>query len=171
MRTIDLKLIGILNRYLSSIRPKNHQNRKPIILAASLSSMAINAQRFIEDAIAEIKHDVQGRAIIGLSGGVDSSLCAKLAHRALGYRLVPIYVDSGPMRQSESDWIEQLFQGIGLMRVCAEKRFLEALRGFIDQEEKRKIVDETFIRVFEERASKIGGNCLIQGTIYPDRIE
>ncbi|MDD1759476.1 MAG: 7-cyano-7-deazaguanine synthase, partial [Methanothrix sp.] len=131
----------------------------------------MNVERFIQDAIAEIKHDVQGRAIIGLSGGVDSSVCAMLAHRALGDRLVPVYVDSGLMRQDESDRIEQLFKEIGLVRVDALDRFLEALKGVTDPEEKRKKVGETFIRVFEEEARKIGSDCLIQGTIYPDRIE
>ncbi len=133
--------------------------------------MALNANRFIDDAIADIKRDVTGRAIIGLSGGVDSSVCAMLAHRALGDRLVPVYVDSGLMRQFESERIEQLFQNIGLVRVNAHERFLEALTGVTDPEEKRKVVGETFIRVFEEEARKIGGDCLIQGTIYPDRIE
>jgi len=133
--------------------------------------MAMNVERFIQDAIAEIKHDVQGRAIIGLSGGVDSSVCAMLAHRALGDRLVPVYVDSGLMRKDESDRIEQLFKDIGLVRVNAQERFLEALKGVTDPEEKRKKVGETFIRVFEEEARKIGSDCLIQGTIYPDRIE
>ncbi len=109
--------------------------------------MAMNAERFIENAIAEIKRDIKGRAIIGLSGGVDSSVCAMLAHRALGDRLVPVYVDSGLMRQSESDRIEELFKDL------------------------RMVVGETFIRVFEEEARRIGGDCLIQGTIYPDRIE
>jgi GMP synthase (glutamine-hydrolysing) len=133
--------------------------------------MAMNAERFIQDAIAEIKRDVQGRAIIGLSGGVDSSVCAMLAHRALGDRLVPVYVDSGLMRKDESDRIEQLFKDIGLVRVNAHNKFLEALKGVTDPEEKRMIVGETFIRVFEEEARKIGSDCLIQGTIYPDRIE
>ncbi len=133
--------------------------------------MVMNVQRFIEEAIAEIRADVSGRAIIGLSGGVDSSVCAVLAHRALGDRLVPVYVDSGLMRQFESDRIEQLFKGLGLIRVNAQDRFLEALRGVTDPEEKRKVVGATFIRVFEEEARKIGGDCLIQGTIYPDRIE
>jgi GMP synthase (glutamine-hydrolysing) len=131
----------------------------------------MNVERFIQDAIAEIKHDVQGRAIIGLSGGVDSSVCAMLAHRALGDRLVPVYVDSGLMRQDESDRIDQLFKEIGLLRVNDLDRFLEALKGVTDPEEKRKKVGETFIRVFEEEARKIGSDCLIQGTIYPDRIE
>ncbi len=133
--------------------------------------MAMNAERFIEEAIEEIRRDVPGRAIIGLSGGVDSSVCAILAHRALGDRLVPVYVDSGLMRQFESDRIEHLFKDIGIVRVDAEERFLDALKGVTDPEEKRKIVGETFIRVFEEEARKIGGDCLIQGTIYPDRIE
>jgi GMP synthase (glutamine-hydrolysing) len=119
----------------------------------------------------EIRRQVKGRAIIGLSGGVDSSVCAILAHRALGDRLVPVYVDSGLMRQFESDRIEQLFKDIGLVRVNAQERFLEALQGAVDPEEKRMVVGETFIRVFEEEARKIGGDCLIQGTIYPDRIE
>lgn len=133
--------------------------------------MAMNAERFIEEAIAEIRRDVSGRAIIGLSGGVDSSVCAILAHRALGDRLVPVYVDSGLMRQFESDRIEQLFKDIGVVRVDAEDKFLDALKGVTDPEEKRKVVGETFIRVFEEEARKIKGDCLIQGTIYPDRIE
>jgi GMP synthase (glutamine-hydrolysing) len=133
--------------------------------------MAMNAERFIEEAIAEIRRDVSGRAIIGLSGGVDSSVCAILAHRALGDRLVPVYVDSGLMRQFESDRIEQLFKDIGIVRVNAEEKFLDALKGVTDPEEKRMVVGETFIRVFEEEARKIKGDCLIQGTIYPDRIE
>jgi GMP synthase (glutamine-hydrolysing) len=146
-------------------------NRKPIILEARLIAMVMDAQRFIKDAIAEIKRDVTGRAIIGLSGGVDSSVAAILAHRAIGDRLVPVYVDSGLMRQDESDRIEQIFKDIGIVRVNAMDRFLEALRGVTDPEGKRKVVGETFIRVFEEEARKIGCDCLMQGTIYPDRIE
>ena len=133
--------------------------------------MAMNVQSFIENAIEEIRREVKGRAIIGLSGGVDSSACAMLAHRAIGDRLGPVYVDSGLMRQFESGRIEELFRGIGLVRVNAEDRFLEALKGVTDPEEKRMVVGETFIRVFEEEARKIGGDCLMQGTIYPDRIE
>ena len=146
-------------------------NRNPIILRTGLKHMAMNVERFIDDAVAEIRRDVKGRAIIGLSGGVDSSVCAMLAHRAIGERLVPVYVDSGLMRQFESDRIETLFKDIGLIRVNAEDRFLEALKGVKDPEEKRKIVGETFIRVFEAEARKIGGDTLLQGTIYPDRIE
>lgn len=131
----------------------------------------MNIQSFIDAAITEIRQQVKGRAIIGLSGGVDSSVCAMLAHRALGERLVPVYVDSGLMRQFESDRIEMLFRDLGLVRFNAQDRFLEALKGVEDPEQKRKIVGETFIRIFEEEARKINADTLIQGTIYPDRIE
>jgi GMP synthase (glutamine-hydrolysing) len=133
--------------------------------------MAMNVERFIEDAIAEIQRDVKGSAIIGLSGGVDSSVCAILASRALGDRLVPVYVDSGLMRQFESERIEKMFKYISVVRVDAEDRFLDALKGVADPEAKRKIVGETFIRIFELEARKTGADTLIQGTIYPDRIE
>jgi len=133
--------------------------------------MAMNVDAFIKDAISEISREVKGRAIIGLSGGVDSSVCAILAHRALGDRLVPVYVDSGLMRQFESDRIEELFKEISVVQVNAEDRFLDAIKGVTDPEDKRKNVGETFIRVFEEEARKIGADTLIQGTIYPDRIE
>ncbi|MBN1322621.1 MAG: glutamine-hydrolyzing GMP synthase subunit GuaA [Methanotrichaceae archaeon] len=133
--------------------------------------MALNVGRFIEEAIAEIGQQVKGKAVVGLSGGVDSSVCAVLASRALEDRLVPVYVDSGLMRQFESERIEEIFSHLGLVRVNAEDRFLNALHGIIDPEEKRKIVGETFIRVFEEEARKVGAEYLIQGTIYPDRIE
>ncbi|HOT06737.1 MAG TPA: glutamine-hydrolyzing GMP synthase [Methanotrichaceae archaeon] len=131
----------------------------------------MDVQRFIDEAVEEIRREVQGKAIIGLSGGVDSSAAAVLAHRALGDRLVPVYVDSGLMRQFESERIEQLFRHFGLVRVNAGDRFLSALSGVTDPEAKRKIVGETFIRVFEEEAARVGADFLIQGTIYPDRIE
>ncbi|MCJ7445592.1 MAG: glutamine-hydrolyzing GMP synthase [Methanotrichaceae archaeon] len=131
----------------------------------------MNIQSFIDDAITEIRQQVKGRAIIGLSGGVDSSVCATLAYRALGERIVPVYVDSGLMRQFESDRIEMLFRDLGLVRFNAQDRFLEALKGVEDPEQKRKIIGETFIRIFEEEARKISADTLIQGTIYPDRIE
>ena len=131
----------------------------------------MKVERFTEDALKEIQREVTGKAIIGLSGGVDSSVCAMLAHMALGDRFVPVYVDSGLMRRAESKQIQELFKDIGLVRVDAEETFLESLKGVTDPEEKRKIVGATFIRVFEDEARKIGADTLIQGTIYPDRIE
>lgn len=148
------------------------QNRNPIMQEVGLQdTMTMNVHSFIENSIAEIKQEVSGRAIIGLSGGVDSSVCAILAHRAIGDRLIPVYVDSGLMRRFESDRIVELFRDIGLIRVDAQKKFLHALQGITDPEAKRKAVGETFIRVFEEEARKISADTLIQGTIYPDLIE
>jgi GMP synthase (glutamine-hydrolysing) len=133
--------------------------------------MGLNVQNFIDDAIAEIRQEVKGKAIIGLSGGVDSSVCAFLARKAIGDRLVSVYVDSGLMRLNESQRIGERFSDFGLITVDAEDRFLSALEGVTDPEEKRKVVGETFIRIFEEKAKEVGAEYLIQGTIYPDLIE
>ncbi|MBC7109622.1 MAG: glutamine-hydrolyzing GMP synthase subunit GuaA [Archaeoglobi archaeon] len=126
---------------------------------------------FIESAIKEIKERVKGRAIIALSGGVDSSVCAVLAHRAIGDLLTPVFVDTGLMRKGEPERIKELFGHMNLMFVDARDRFFEALKGVVDPEEKRKVVGELFIRIFEECARKVNAKYLIQGTIYPDRIE
>ena len=133
--------------------------------------MGLNVPQFIDEAIAEIRRQVEGSAVIGLSGGVDSSVCAFLAREAIGDRLLPVYVDSGLMRQDESKKIAEMFSDFNLITVHAEDRFLGALEGVTDPEEKRKVVGETFIRVFEEEARNIGAEYLIQGTIYPDLIE
>lgn len=97
-------------------------------------------------------------------------MCCARAQGA-GENLIPVYVDSGLMRRFESERIEELFSHLGLVRVNAADRFLNALKGIVDPEEKRKIIGETFIRVFEEVAASVGAEYLIQGTIYPDRIE
>ena len=133
--------------------------------------MGLNVPKFIDEAIEEIRRTVEGRAVIGLSGGVDSSVCAFLAREAIGDRLLPVYVDSGLMRRNESRKIAETFSDFNLITVQAEDRFLGALTGVVDPEEKRKLVGETFIRVFEDEARRIGAEYLIQGTIYPDLIE
>jgi GMP synthase (glutamine-hydrolysing) len=128
----------------------------------------------IKEAIIKIQNTVgNSRAIIALSGGVDSSVAAILASMALGERLFAVHVDNGLMRINESQEIEKVFKdrGVKLTVVQAQERFLDKLQGVIDPEEKRKIIGEEFIRVFEEEASKLGAEYLIQGTIYPDRIE
>jgi GMP synthase (glutamine-hydrolysing) len=130
-----------------------------------------NVDAFIESAIKEIRERVRGRAIIALSGGVDSSVCAVLAHKAIGDLLTPVFVDTGLMRRGEPERIKEIFGHMNLMFVDAKERFFEALKGVTDPEKKRKIVGELFIRIFEECAKKIGAKYLIQGTIYPDRIE
>ena len=128
----------------------------------------------IDKAIQEIKETVGcGTAIIGLSGGIDSSVATFMAARVLGEQLLAIYVDHGFMRFGETEFVEDTFKklGVNVVAVHAEERFLKKLEGVVDPEEKRKIIGEEFIRVFEEAAKKIEANYLIQGTIYPDRIE
>ncbi|MBN2334602.1 glutamine-hydrolyzing GMP synthase [Candidatus Bathyarchaeota archaeon] len=128
----------------------------------------------VEEAVKEIGSKVGGgKAIIALSGGVDSSVAAALAGRALGERLFAVHVDHGLMRMNESSEVEEAFRhrGVNLVVVDARERFLRRLEGVVDPEEKRKIIGEEFIRVFEDEAGKVGADYLIQGTIYPDRIE
>ena len=132
----------------------------------------VDANAFIDEAIASIKSQVgNGKALIALSGGVDSSVCAILAHRALGDRLIPVYVDTGLMRKGETDRIREIFKFMNPHVVDASDRFFTALTGVTDPEKKRKIVGEMFIRVFEDVVKGLEVDFLIQGTIYPDRIE
>lgn len=102
---------------------------------------------------------------------MDSSVCAELAYRAIGDRLQPIYIDTGLMRKGETERIRHIFSHMNLDIVYAKDKFLAALKGITDPEEKRKAIGETFIRVFEKEARKLAAEYLIQGTIYPDRIE
>ena len=131
----------------------------------------VKAEKFIHESVEKIKKDVKGRAIIALSGGVDSSVCAVLAHRAIGELLTPIYIDTGLMRKGETERIKKTFTDMNLQVIDAKDNFLRALKGLTDPEIKRKAVGEAFIREFEKEARKLGARCLIQGTIYPDRIE
>lgn len=132
----------------------------------------VNASKFIEQAVLEIRAEAgDGHVVIALSGGVDSSVCAALAVRAIGDRLIPIYVDTGLMRKGETVRIRELFGHMNLHVVDAGTEFLSALKGVIDPEKKRKIIGERFIRVFEREAKKTNARFLLQGTIYPDRIE
>lgn len=116
-----------------------------------------------------------GRAICGLSGGVDSAVAALLVHEAIGDRLECVFVDTGLLREGEADEIETLFKGrfaIRFHRVDAAEQFLAALAGVADPEEKRKRIGAAFIDVFEARARALGGaDFLVQGTLYPDVIE
>jgi GMP synthase (glutamine-hydrolysing) len=131
----------------------------------------VKVDKFIPESIEKIKKGVKGRAIIALSGGVDSSVCAVLAHRAIGDLLTPIYIDTGLMREGETERIEKIFSGMNLQIIDGKESFLKALKGLTDPEKKRKAVGEAFIREFEKEARKLGARYLIQGTIYPDRIE
>jgi GMP synthase (glutamine-hydrolysing) len=131
----------------------------------------VNVDKFIQDSIQKIKKDIKGRAIIALSGGVDSSVCAVLAHRAIGDLLTPIYIDTGLMRKGETERIKEIFSDMNLQVIDGKENFLKALKGKTDPEIKRKAIGEAFIREFEREARLPGAKCLIQGTIYPDRIE
>jgi GMP synthase (glutamine-hydrolysing) len=133
--------------------------------------------RVAEDAITAIATQVgpTDRVLCALSGGVDSAVAAALIHRAIGDRLVCVYVDHGLMRKRESDLLREVFAntlGMTIHMVDAEERFLGALSGVVDPEEKRKIIGREFIRVFEEESTKLGEfKFLAQGTLYPDVIE
>jgi GMP synthase (glutamine-hydrolysing) len=133
--------------------------------------------RVAEDAIAAIAAQVgpTDRVLCALSGGVDSAVAAALIHRAIGDRLVCVYVDHGLMRKRESDLLREVFAntlGMTIHMVDAEARFLGALSGVVDPEEKRKVIGREFIRVFEEESTKHGEfTFLAQGTLYPDVIE
>ena len=124
--------------------------------------------------VAELKSEIGGsKAIIGLSGGIDSSVATALAAKALGDKLTAVFVDHGFMREGEPEEIREAFQKfpINFIVANAQERFMQKLRGVVDPETKRKVIGEEFIRVFEEIANKSGAEYLIQGTIYPDRIE
>ena len=133
---------------------------------------------FVESTIKEIREKVgDGKVLLALSGGVDSSVAAGLLSRAIGKQLTCVFVDHGLLRKDEGDEVEGVFGENGqfdlnFIRVNAQQRFYDKLAGVTDPERKRKIIGEEFIRVFEEEAKKIGKvDYFVQGTIYPDVIE
>jgi GMP synthase (glutamine-hydrolysing) len=130
----------------------------------------------IESMVQSVRAQVgQDEVILGLSGGVDSSVVAALLHRAIGKQLTCIFVDNGLLRLNEGDQVMETFarhMGVKVIRVDAQDRFLSALKGVADPEKKRKIIGGIFIDVFEEEAARIkNARWLAQGTIYPDVIE
>ena len=135
-----------------------------------------NPKNIIEMRVAQLKEQIgDERVLLGLSGGVDSSVVAALLHEAIGDKLTCVFVDNGLLRLGEGDQVMKMFadnMGIRVIRVDAESRFLEALTGATDPEDKRKIIGREFIEVFSEEARKLDGvKFLAQGTIYPDVIE
>ena len=133
---------------------------------------------FVENSIRAIREKVgSGRALCALSGGVDSSVAAVMMAKAIGTQLTCVFVDHGLLRKNEGDEVEEVFgpngpYNLNFIRVNAQERFYKKLAGVTEPEQKRKIIGEEFIRVFEEEAEKIGAvDFLVQGTIYPDVIE
>lgn len=129
--------------------------------------------KFTEETIASLKEQLSGKSIIAASGGVDSTVAAALVSKAVGDELLAIYVDTGYMRLGESKFVSSMLSELGVKHkvVNASERFYEGLKRIIDPEEKRKIIGELFIRVFEEESKEYGGKFLVQGTIAPDWIE
>ena len=135
-----------------------------------------NMASFVKESVDALRNKIgDGKALCALSGGVDSSVAAVLLNKAIGKNLTCIFVDHGLLRKNEGDEVEKVFReqyDINLIRVNAKDRFLAKLAGVTEPEEKRKIIGEEFIRVFEEEAKKIGKvDFLVQGTIYPDVVE
>jgi len=135
-----------------------------------------NMRSFIKDSIVNIKKTAgKNKVVLGLSGGVDSSTAALLIHKAINRNVRCIFVDNGLLRKDEPEQIKKIFRNefhLNLDYVNGQKRFLQALKGVIDPEEKRKIIGSEFVRIFEEEAHKFkGAKFLAQGTLYPDVIE
>jgi GMP synthase (glutamine-hydrolysing) len=133
----------------------------------------LEATHLIDEAIEKLQNQIDDTAIIACSGGIDSSVAAVLASRAVGDLLHCVYVDTGLMRKNETEEVERMLDelGIKLTTVYAADRYFEALAGVTEPEEKRHIIGELFIRIFEDEQKKVGAKYLIQGTIAPDWIE
>lgn len=129
-------------------------------------------ESFIKEKVEEIKQ-VEGKAVVGCSGGVDSTVSAVIASEALGDDLLAVYVDTGYMRKHETENIDNILEGTGVNHeiIDAREEFYEAMEGVVDPEEKRNIIGNKFIDIFEREAEKFDADYLVQGTIAPDWIE
>jgi GMP synthase (glutamine-hydrolysing) len=156
--------------------PGGHEILAAFVRDVCRTSGAWTMSSIIETSVEAVRAQVgSSRAICGLSGGVDSAVAAALVHRAIGHQLTCVYVDTGLMREGESDQVVETFQrtqGIELVHVRAADEFFERLDGVTEPEEKRKAIGELFIRTFERAAGGIeDARFLVQGTLYPDVIE
>jgi len=165
------------NVYAVQWHPEVHHTDKGMEMLSNFLDIA-EAERnwfmvdFIEHAVRNVQEEIKGKAVIGLSGGVDSSVAAALVSEALGTRLTAVFVDHGLLTEGEKEHVQKFFERkVNLRIILAKERFFSKLKGVYDPEMKRKIIGEEFIRIFEEEARKVGADTLVQGTIYPDRIE
>lgn len=171
-------VLKVVQKTIPVLNLDENINREIIIRFADDNNIAPvwNLTAFIEHHTKAIQNSVQNdEVILGLSGGVDSSVVAALIHKAIGSQLTCVFVDTGLLRLNEGDKVMKTFaenMGIHIIRVDAEARFLEALKGENDPEKKRKIIGELFVRIFEEESRKLpSAKWLAQGTIYPDILE
>ena len=171
----EKKLYGVQFHPESSHTENGNEIIKNFLFNICQAKADYHLDDFIESESNNIRSLVgENRVLLGLSGGVDSSVCAALLSRVIPNQLTCIFVDHGFMRQNEGDEIEKVFskREINFIRVNAKLRFLKRLKGVTNPEQKRKIIGEEFIRVFEEESKKIGCTpFLAQGTIYPDIVE
>ena len=135
--------------------------------------MAFNSREFVESAKKQISNELIGRGILACSGGQDSTLLAVIANEAAGDRILSVFIDTGLLREGEVDDVKKTFSSfsINFRVIDASEEFVSALRGVTDPEQKRKIVGNKFIEIFERVAAEYGANTLLQGTIAPDWIE
>jgi GMP synthase (glutamine-hydrolysing) len=176
----DAKLYGV--QWHPEVRHTAHGQEvlERFVYRAARIAPTWTTSNVLDAAIAEVGEALgEGRALCGLSGGVDSAVAAALVNRAIGKRLTCVFVDHGLLRLGETEQVEHDFvaaTGIRLKTVDARARFLDALRGVVDPEQKRKVIGREFIRVFEDAAREIdaeggGPEHLVQGTLYPDVVE
>jgi GMP synthase (glutamine-hydrolysing) len=173
----DRKLYGIQFHPEVAHTPRGLEILKSFLFDVAGMSPSWTPGSFVDEAIAKIKEAVpeNARVICGLSGGVDSSVAAVLCHRALGDRLVCIFVDNGLLREGEFEQVTAMMRQhfhLNLIPVDARKQFLDELAGVTDPEKKRKTIGRVFIDVFDAHASRVeNAQFLVQGTLYPDVIE
>jgi GMP synthase (glutamine-hydrolysing) len=176
MEDRERRLYGVQFHPEVAHTPRGSEILKQFLYEVCQAIPAWTSHSIIESQVAAIRDQVgSGRVICGLSGGVDSAVAAALVHEAVGDQLTAIFVDHGLLRAGEASQVEETFRShfaVDLIHIKAEDRFLERLEGVTDPEHKRRIIGETFIRVFEEAASSVGdAGFLVQGTLYPDVIE
>jgi len=176
MEDLDRKFCGVQFHPEVAHTPRGQEVLKRFLYDVCGAGPTWTHVGIIEKAVSAVRAAAPtGRVICGLSGGVDSAVAAALVHRAIGDRLTCVFVDHGLLRHGEAEQVEATFRAaldVDLVHVRVADRFLEGLAGVTDPEQKRRIIGETFIRVFEEVAVDVDdARYLVQGTLYPDVIE